>query len=149
VGIRCFLIEPIFGNPLPEDIGSRHWPPNRAIVGWQRKDTGEKRERNRDFGVGAMWFAVWQPLNWDWDNKAEPHLIVRCPNGPEQTRDWDIDSRASNCALPGDKVHRCWIRHGVPPTITVDKAGLTCIAGAGSIALPNWHGFLRNGELVP
>lgn len=30
----------------------------------------------------------------------------------------------------------------------VAKNGLTCAAGAGSIATPNWHGYLRHGELV-
>jgi hypothetical protein len=101
-----------------------------------------------EWGVGAMWRAVWYWKNAAWDNETEPHLIVRCPNGAESTRDWDIDSRCSNCGLPGDHLHRCWVRHGEPPNLTVDKAGVTCNAGAGSIALPHWHGFLRNGELV-
>lgn len=37
---------------------------------------------------------------------------------------------------------------GDPTTYDV-KAGLTCVAGAGSISVPGWHGFLRAGELVP
>jgi hypothetical protein len=37
------------------------------------------------------------------------------------------------------------VRHGEPPQITVDKRGLTCHAGAGSIALGSYHGFLHNG----
>lgn len=61
---------------------------------------------------------------------------------------WDIDSRANNCTMPTDKKHRCWVRHGEPPQITVDKNGLTCAAGAGSIQTGSWHGFLRNGQLV-
>jgi hypothetical protein len=56
--------------------------------------------------------------------------------------------RASNCTMPNDMLHRCWVRHGNPPMITVDKNGPTCGAGAGSILSGNWHGFLRNGELV-
>jgi hypothetical protein len=44
--------------------------------------------------------------------------------------------------------HKCWIRHGTPPKIHVDKAGVTCGAGAGSIAYPGWHGFLRKGRLI-
>jgi hypothetical protein len=40
------------------------------------------------------------------------------------------------------------VRHGTPPDVTVDKNGLTCNAGGGSIQVPGWHGFLRNGELV-
>jgi len=56
-----------------------------------------------------------------------------------------IDSRASNCTLPDDNVHKCWVRHGEAPNFTVDKNGATCAAGAGSIQTSNWHGFLRNG----
>lgn len=52
--------------------------------------------------------------------------------------------------------HKCWVRHGTPPqeVVHVDKNGVTCGAGAGSIAIqpsgqnPGWHGFLHNGELV-
>jgi hypothetical protein len=122
------------------------------IVAWARSDTGERHERNSQFGVGAMWRAIWMPKNWCWDNETEPHLLVRCPDGPETLthrgyHDWDIDSRCSNCGLPNDRLHRCWVRHGVPPDVHVDKAGVTCSAGAGSIALPHWHGFLTNGYL--
>ena len=133
MGIRCFLIEPIWGEPLPEPRGFKN---------------GEEHKYTHEFGVGAMWRATWYPRNMTWNNETEPHLIVCCPNGPEATRDWDIDSRASNCGLPEDRLHRCWVRRGEPPNLTVDKAGVTCAAGAGSIALPNWHGFLRNGELT-
>jgi len=62
-----------------------------------------------------------------------------------------IDGPANNCTRkddPGQKHHHCWVRHGVPPSITVDKNGPTCEAGAGSILTKNWHGFLRNGMLV-
>lgn len=61
---------------------------------------------------------------------------------------WNIDGRANNCTLPADFEHRCWVRHGEPPAVTVDKAGVTCAAGAGSIDSGTWHGFLRNGALV-
>jgi len=72
------------------------------------------------------------------------HLAVVCPDGHW----WDIDGRASNCTMKEDKLHRCWVRHGDLPNITVDKNGVTCAAGAGSIQTDRWHGFLRNGELV-
>lgn len=72
-----------------------------------------------------------------------PHLCVQTPGGS-----WNIDSRASNCTLPYDYNHRCWIRHGEPPQITVDKSGVTCSAGAGSIACGSYHGFLQNGALT-
>lgn len=72
-----------------------------------------------------------------------PHLCVQTPGGR-----WVIDSRASNCGLPFDYEHRCWIRHGDPPAITVDKHGVTCAAGAGSIQCGNYHGFLVDGHLT-
>jgi hypothetical protein len=64
-------------------------------------------------------------------------------------REWNIDGRASNCTMPNERTHRCWVRHGTPPNIHVDKNGNTCQAGAGSIVSGNWHGFLHNGQLVP
>lgn len=146
---KCFLIEPIYGGSLPEPSSDRDWPPYKYIVGWHRPDTGETQQHNSGFRVGAMWRATWQPRNWDWDNETEPHILVRCPNSDDglECRDWDIDSRASNCGSPKDKSHRCWVRHGEAPILTVDKAGRTCTAGAGSIQLPKWHGFLKNGIL--
>lgn len=72
-----------------------------------------------------------------------PQLTVMTPGGR-----WVIDSRASNCGSPYDYNHRCWIRHGEPPNITVDKNGATCSAGAGSIQCGSYHGFLQNGELT-
>lgn len=81
------------------------------------------------------------------DNHEPPcsqHLYVVCPDGVW----WDIDSRSNNCTMRTDKIHHCWVRHGTPPNITVDKNGATCNAGAGSIQTGSWHGFLRNGELV-
>ena len=145
---QCFLIEPIYGDDIPGPIDPRDWPPNKYIIGWKRPDTGEVKEHNSGFGIGAIWRAVWQPKNCDWTNETEPHILVRCPNG-DGNRDWDIDSRCSNCTLPNDKLHRCWVRSGVAPNLTVNKAGLTCSAGAGSILLPKWHGFLTNGILTP
>lgn len=84
------------------------------------------------------------------------HLIVVIPfllNKPHvdpkyQRWEWDIDSRASNCTMREDNVHRCWVREGEPPIVTVGKRGRTCAAGAGSIAVTGFHGFLRNGQIV-
>lgn len=96
---------------------------------------------------GMMWDAWWMG---DWakgpDGKC---LVVVCPDGSE----WMIDGQAKNCTKKADigpfgKAHRCWVRHGTPPMITVDKNGLTCSAGAGSIAVSGYHGFLRNGEFT-
>jgi len=149
--VKCFLIEPILEDdphhdPSADSKYSSAWIPGKTIVGWVRSDTGERRTRCSDWGVGAMWFAVWYWRPVEWDNEVEPHLIVRCPSG-DGSRDWDIDSRASNCTLRDDRLHRCWVRHGAPPDVHVDKDGLTCSAGAGSIALPGWHGFLTHGYL--
>lgn len=83
----------------------------------------------------------------DWGNCDGRHLHCVLPTGLH----WDIDGRASNCDMASDALHRCWVRHGDPELgqpVTVDKAGLTCHAGAGSIAVPGWHGFLRQGHLT-
>jgi hypothetical protein len=78
------------------------------------------------------------------DNCDGRHLFAVTPSGHH----WDIDGRASNCTMPTERLHRCWIRHGEPPLVTVDKLGVTCAAGAGSIAVPGYHGFLRNGAFT-
>jgi hypothetical protein len=99
--------------------------------------------------AGAMYWAYWRHKDgkcWIWDNctDARGHLLVVCPGGSE----WEIDSRASNCTMPDERTHRCWVRHGEAPMLTVDKSGKTCAAGAGSIVAGTYHGFLQNGELT-
>lgn len=117
---------------------------------YRRTDTGGLRVLHRHgfpeaptAEPGACWDAWWMPFSKGPDGL---HLMVRCPDGD----DWHVDSRASNCTLPDDKEHRCWVRHGDPREcrVTVDKNGLTCQAGAGSIQTRHWHGFLREGQLV-
>ena len=100
---------------------------------------------------GDMYFADWhfhdengKCVGNGWTNCDGKHLHVVLPNGHH----WDVDGRASNCTLPNDTTHRCWVRHGEPPNVTVDKAGQTCQAGAGTILSGDYHGFLRNGELT-
>jgi hypothetical protein len=121
-------------------------------VNWWCPPTGEVKRRKEDFGPGAMWFATWERwsdkegiTHWgfDWTNQSGPPLYVMTPGGS-----WCIDQRASNCTLPNDTVHRCWVRHGEAPNITVDKQGRSCSAGAGSIRCGAYHGFLREGRLV-
>lgn len=108
---------------------------------YRRTDTGEEMTL-RGAPPGAMWDATWfSDIYRGPDRRC---LVVRLPDG----HDWMIDSRASNCSMRGDNSHKCWVRHGEPPNITVDKNGHTCQAGGGSIQTPKWHGFLRNGELV-
>lgn len=103
---------------------------------YRRGDTGELVTL-RDAPPGAMWDAEWYP----WKGPDGRSVVARCPNG----QDWMIDGRATNCTLPDDDEHRCWVRHGEPPNITVDKNGFTCAAGAGSILAGDYHGFLRDG----
>lgn len=109
---------------------------------YRRADTGEEMTL-RDAPDGAMWDADWFHGIPEWCGDDGRSIICRVPN----KHDWQIDGACSNCTRPGEK-HKCWIRHGEPPLLTVDKNGNTCSAGGGSILTPAWHGFLRNGELV-
>ena len=92
--------------------------------------------------VGAAWYLK----HWHVQGLDGKTLAVRIPGYT-----WIIDDRCSNCTLPDDIAHRCWVRHGSVEdgTLHVDKNGLTCSAGAGSIVVPSWHGFLHHGHLVP
>lgn len=116
------------------------------------KETG-LRTTLREAPAGAVWDATWisedrteAQRGCAWmvgpDGRS---LVVRCPDG----HDWIIDSRASNCTMPNEDTHWCWVRHGRPEdgTLHVDKNGHTCGAGAGSIQTPKWHGFLHHGDL--
>ncbi len=124
---------------------------------YRRVDTGEivtTRSRNPSdppgaplsAPPGAMWNAWWLPDTPAWRGPDGMSLMVRLPDG----HDWLVDAEASNCTRPGDRTHKCWIRHGDPRTepVTVDKAGETCAAGAGSIASAGYHGFLQAGVLT-
>lgn len=89
---------------------------------------------------GMMWDADWMPDHYKGADGRS--LVVVTPDGHE----WNIDGPCNNCTDPKTP-HKCWCRHGEPPVLTVDKDCKTCKAGAGSIATPNWHGFLTNGVL--
>jgi hypothetical protein len=93
---------------------------------------------------GCLYYDDCLPEDYYWDNLVGPHLHAILPNGNH----WNIDSRASNCTLPEERTHRCWCRHGDAPNITVDKNGITCSAGAGSIQSGDYHGFLKAGEFT-
>ena len=109
-----------------------------------RSDT-KKLTTIPEAGPGAMYYAPWLEKYPEYWKGSDGHiLMVICPDG----HTWNVDSRCSNCTMPDDNAHRCWIRHGTPPNITVDKVGNTCRAGGGSINTHNWHGFLRDGKLV-
>jgi len=92
---------------------------------------------------GMMFDAFWLHDHPEWCGPDGRSIHVVCPDG----HTWCIDSRASNCTMPEEKAHKCWVRHGDPPNLTVDKNGMTCAAGAGSIQTPKWHGFLTGGIL--
>ena len=122
-----------------------------------KRQVSRKRRYTTDSGrpeIGNMYYVTWLQVaaedgvgtscSCTWSNCDGRHLYVILPNGWE----WDSDGRASNCTLPDEKTHRCWVRTGEPPLVTAGKQGHTCSAGAGSIAPPGWHGFLRNGKLV-
>ena len=113
---------------------------------YKRADTGEELEL-REAPVGAMWDAWWFRDAGGWRGEDGLSLTVKTPGG-----EWLIDGPANNCTMPDDRGqhrHHCWIRHGTPPNITVDKDGKTCAAGAGSIVAGSYHGFLRDGHLTP
>lgn len=115
-----------------------------------RRDTSEEMTLTKA-PPGAMWFADWmvrgEDQNW-WRGPDGHCLMVRGFYG----QDFCPDQRASNCTLPTDDKHKCWVRVGEVPNINIGKVGgPTCGAGAGSFYFgPNreWHGFLESGELV-
>jgi hypothetical protein len=140
---------------------------------YRRADTSEEM-RLHEWPAGAMWFADWMLIEGSNHYRGpDGHsLVVRLPDG----HDWNVDGGCNNCDSPcrvcgvayhshpawrgpaGDthmyedaRPHKCWVRHGEARTgqVTVDKNGVTCGAGAGSIATPGWHGFLTQGELRP
>lgn len=123
------------GEPIP-------WDGPLGVLG----SSGNNRLYDREGGrlePGDLFWADHGALRecFDWDNCDGRHLCAVLPNGLH----WDIDSRANNCGLPGDRLHRCWVRTGEPPAVTAGKGGRTCSAGAGSILAGDYHGFLVAG----
>ena len=140
-----------------EDYPEEAWPTHCSDCGCEvpkeniKKQVFNKRLYDTPDGTlheGDLFWADWYPENMYWDNHKGPMLMAMLPNGGQ----WNIDSRASNCAKPNDRTHRCWIRHGEPPNIHVDTNGNWCGAGGGSIGYGTpgeptyYHGFLHNGE---
>lgn len=132
--IKCFCVEKI--ERATEDAPGK----------WRRTDTNDIIEAHSfyDLPVGAIFDATWLHDASEWTGPDGKSMVVMTPGGP-----WMIDSRASNCGLPQDNVHKCWVRHGEAPDLTVDKNGNTCNAGAGSILKGGYHGYLRSGFLQP
>lgn len=144
-GIECYVIEIIEPRQYVEQ-----YPGIRSPL-YRRIDNGDIKTLS-DFPPGAM------VRNHGYESTMLPEIIgvdgqswsVKMPSSPEESPlMWHIDGQASNCTKKDDKIHKCWCRHGVAPRFTVDKNGNTCSAGAGSILVPGWHGFLRDGYLIP
>jgi hypothetical protein len=134
------------GQPVPTafkptKIGEDGISVTHQVFTWRLYNTNSGKPEPGD----VFWIKLHEPNEcWNWDNCNGVHLHGIGPNGDE----WDVDGRASNCSMRGDRAHRCWVRTGSPEdgTIHVDKNGHTCAAGAGSVILGNWHGFLHHGQ---
>lgn len=138
MNIKCLLLEDTGRTQeFIREGGLRSWIPI-----YKRTDTGEEMYLS-DAPVGAIWRAEWYEDMKELCGEDGKSYIVKTPGG-----DWAIDSKASNCTKPDDNLHKCWCRHGEAPNFTVNKVGNTCAAGAGSIIIGKYHGFLRNGELT-
>lgn len=138
------------GNP--EDHPDDRWPTKCDHCGAPvPADAKRQVSRDRVYDTpsgkpepGSIYEAHWIPRNFMGFEDVERHLMCVLPNGHE----WHMTGRASNCTLPFDGKHRCWVIHEEAPGVFhVDKGGNTCAAGAGSIAAPGWHGFLHHGEM--
>lgn len=137
----------------PKDHADETWPTHCKDCGVEVPKEGITKQIHTkrlydtlsgELEPGYLFWASWYPDNMFWDNHQGPHLCAILPNG----REWIIDSRASNCGSPNDRVHRCWVRHGEAPEITVNKNGQTCSAGGGSIWVDDYHGFLQDGNFT-
>jgi hypothetical protein len=94
---------------------------------WSRPDTGEELTLRQWQKVpGAMWDAWWYHTTWVGPDGLS--LVVALPDG----REWLMDGPAKGSNRP-------WTRTGVPPIVTATPSILT----------PGYHGWLRDGVLVP
>lgn len=174
LGLKCRMIEPVsqylritretknglgshsesiidFEYPLDMDISELGgFEAIRKKYGKDVISFGLHKKYNTESGKpepGDMFWFHSSIGSFDWDNQEGPELHVILPNGIE----WNIDSRAINCNRKNDRFHRCWIRTGEPPKVTVgkgQKGDNTCSAGAGSIKAGDYHGFLINGHFT-
>lgn len=145
--IKCFFVEDTGKRDVWDalnEAGEKIGENSRPI--FRRTDTGEEIYHLSELPPGAMWFADW--FENLWNPQLQYSLMVKTPGG-----DWHVDQQCSNCTMPSDRMqkeHHCWIIEGNLPdieSISVTKNGKTCGAGAGSILIGNYHGFLRNGYL--
>ena len=146
MNIKCFLIEDTGKTTDWEDVVV-----NGKVLGrsktriYKRLDTGEEiLFEHGKLPVGAIWRSeCLEEHGKPYTGIDGKSYTVMTPGG-----EWNIDSIASNCTKVGDVEHKCWCRHGEAPNFTVNKEGNTCSAGAGSIQIREYHGFLINGELT-
>lgn len=132
----CFMVERV-GEESPHQ--------------WKRVDTGEIFDNVSELPAGAIWEAPWMGERFK-INGDGPVYVVKLPDG----REWIPGSEAANCTRRGDD-HDCWCVHGDAPNLTVDKepepGRTTCATGSGSIGPSRgrrgWHGWLRQGKLIP
>ena len=74
-----------------------------------------------------------------WDN-CDGEFWVLLPCGDAFNLSW----RASNCAAPEDRLHRCWKLNGTPPNVSTSPG---CGGNHSILCHCGWHGYLRNGAL--
>jgi hypothetical protein len=134
----CGAAVPPMGTGSPTMLGSSGVDVHRQVFTRRLYDTASGRPEPGDLYYVSNHDGADCPY---WDNCPGVHLHGVTPNG----EDWDIDGRASNCTMREERAHRCWVLHGRPEdgNVHVDKAGHTCAAGAGSIQVRGWHGFLH------
>lgn len=143
---KCFLLEPTESfKDISYTLSNGATGVNQHRL-YKRQDTSELLTL-KEIPVGGIYRAGWY----------EEYIGKEMLSGPDKeswvcvisgSYHWLIDGRASNCTMKDDTKHNCWCRHGNAPDFTVNKNGITCAAGAGSIVAPDgWHGYLRNGFL--
>ena len=84
---------------------------------------------NDRFQDGAMFWRQHELEQYDRDPRPMPHLAVMTPAGLVC-----LDCPAS------DEPHEYWTRTGTPPMITVTPSL--------NVNNEQWHGWLRDGELI-
>ncbi len=131
------------GDPKPTVVGQSAIVLHHQVFSTRLYDTASGKPEPGDIFETDWHEAGHCPY---WSNCSGIHIQAILPNGDH----WDLDSRASNCTMRDDRTHRCWIRTGSlkDGTLHVDKNGTTCAAGAGSIAVEGYHGFLHAGSFT-
>jgi hypothetical protein len=157
------------GYKFQDNASKRYWPQRLY-----RSSADGSLHTLRDAPIGAMWHVDYTGHTGP-DGKC---LVVRIHGRHDwmvDSRASNCDSPCKHCGIPyhshkpetctnpgtgpaytvgsyedSRPEHRCWVRHGDAKTgaVHVDKSGVTCNAGGGSIVVPGFHGFLHNGQIV-